>query len=81
MDGKPDTNVVSLSNFAGERPVRRRHKAPAATAYDFAADPIAADGLRLIRSFLLIQDCDARASIINTVEKALAAQSSTFKNK
>ena len=34
-----------------------------------AADPLAAEGLRLIRSFLLIDDSEARDAIIKLAEK------------
>ena len=40
-------------------------------------DPYIVDGLRLMRSFLLVEDSDVRASIIRLVEK-IAAQNPLF---
>jgi len=77
---KPVTNVVNLFHAAGGRPIRRYRETLSATAVDSAVDPITADGLRLIRSFLLIGNSCTRESIINIVEE-LAAQNSNFKSK
>jgi hypothetical protein len=43
-------------------------------------DPMVADGLRLVRSFLWIEDEDARNSIIDIVE-TIAEKYTDFKNK
>lgn len=44
-----------------------------------AQDPVVADGLILMRSFMAIDDADLRASIIGFVEN-IARQSPVFKN-
>jgi hypothetical protein len=47
---------------------------------DASDDPMVADGLRLVRSFLWIEDEDARNSIIDIVE-TIAEKYTDFKNK
>jgi hypothetical protein len=72
------TNVVELRHFAG-------NTAPkiSGSAYSDPApsqdsnDRFIADGLQLVRSFMLIEDVDMRASIIRMVEK-IAEQNSVF---
>jgi hypothetical protein len=44
-----------------------------------AQDPVVADGLILMRSFMAIDDADMRASIIGIVEK-IARQTPLFRN-
>jgi len=78
---KPETNVISLFGPGQAQPIRNRHKQRmCAPAPDAADDPIVAEGMRLIRSFLLIEDCNTRASIIQVAEKA-AEKNPIFKTK
>ncbi|MBI3705749.1 MAG: hypothetical protein HY244_18290 [Rhizobiales bacterium] len=71
-------NIVELRHFAGNV----APKIPDAlysepTPSDAANDRFIADGLQLVRSFMLIEDGDMRASIIRLVEK-IAEQNRIF---
>jgi len=72
------TNIVEFRHFAGSA----APKIPGSGYSDPASpqdsnDRFIADGLRLVRSFMLIEDPDMRASIIRLVEK-IAEQNSIF---
>lgn len=74
-----NTNIVDFPHFAGNA----APKIPD-TGYSDPASPqdsndrFIADGLQLVRSFMLIEDTDMRASIIRLVEK-IAEQNRIFK--
>ena len=73
------TNIVEFQHFAGNA----APKIPD-TGYSHPAPPrdsndrFIADGLQLMRSFMLIEDTDMRASIIRLVEK-ISEQNHIFK--
>lgn len=60
-----ESNVARLPGLSGK------------TARNVTDDPYIVDGLRLMRSFMLVEDCEVRASIIRLVEK-VAAQNPLF---
>ena len=73
------TNIVEFPHFAGNA----APKIPDSGHNDLASpqdsnDRYIADGLQLVRSFMLIEDADMRASIIRLVEK-IAEQNRIFK--
>jgi hypothetical protein len=73
------TNIVEFPHFAGNAAPKipdaeYSHPAPPQDSND----RFIADGLQLMRSFMLIEDTDMRASIIRLVEK-IAEQNSIFK--
>ena len=73
-----ETNIVEFRHFAGSA----APKIPGSGYRDPASpqdsnDRFIADGLQLVRSFMLIEDADMRASIIRLVEK-IAEQNSIF---
>jgi hypothetical protein len=61
-----ESNVVRLPGLSGK------------TARNVTDDPYIVNGLRLMRSFMLVEDGEVRASIIRLVEK-IAAQNPLFK--
>jgi hypothetical protein len=72
------SNIVELRHFAGNAAPKiadARYGDPAPS--EAANDRFIADGLRLVRSFMLIEDTDMRASIIRLVEK-IAEQNRVF---
>jgi hypothetical protein len=67
-----DTNVFKLPHVAGrEIPVGGR-------SLGSADDPRVAEGMRLVRSFMAIEDAQTRASILRIVED-IAEHSPLFK--
>lgn len=79
MNGGIDqSNIVELRRFAGNTAPKipaSRYSDPAPS--EAVNDRFIADGLRLVRSFMLIEDTDMRASIIRLVEK-IAEQNRIF---
>ena len=72
------SNIVELRHFAGNAVPKipdSGHNDPASP--QDSNDRFIADGLQLMRSFMLIEDPDMRASIIRLVEK-IAEQNSIF---
>ena len=70
------TNIVEFRYFAGNAAPKIPDREP--TPSKKSNDRFIADGLQLVRSFMLIEDDDMRASIIRMVEK-IAEQNSIFK--
>ena len=72
------TNIVEFRHFAGSAAPKipdSRHSDPAPS--QDSNDRFIADGLQLVRSFMLIEDTDMRASIIRLVEN-IAEQNRIF---
>jgi hypothetical protein len=73
------TNIVKLQRLTGKTAPKtpgtgRAGSAPPQDPNDW----FVADGMRLVRSFMLIEDTDMRASIIRLVDK-IAEQNRIFK--
>lgn len=72
------SNIVELRRFAGNAAPKIHDVGYDDPAPSKAAnDRFVADGLRLVRSFMLIEDTEMRASIIRLVEK-IAEQNRIF---
>jgi len=69
--GEQQTNIVQLRRLP-ERTLVNELDALTSSSVN---DPIAVDGLRLLRSFGLIEDCDMRQSVIQIVEKIAGTKS------
>jgi hypothetical protein len=72
-------NIVKLRCLNGKPPPKAPSPGCAGALSPLNADdPFVVDGLQLVRSFMLIEDSDMRASIIRLVEK-IAEQNRIFK--
>ena len=74
------TNIVEFPHFTGNAAPKMSDSADgdAASSQDSSNERFIADGLQLVRSFMLIEDAAMRASIIRLVEK-IAEQNRIFK--
>lgn len=76
--GIDNTNIVEFRHFTGNAAPKIPDSGYSGPApLQDANDRFIADGLQLMRSFMLIDDTDMRASIIRLVEK-IAEQNRVF---